>query len=124
MKIAIIGTGVSASILAYLLHEKNHEIILFDKARGLGGRLSGKRTEFGKIEHGAQFFTVKTKEFSEFLLQNFQEDQLKSWHPKIAAYHNGLFNNLEVDYKILKPAMNQFSKNLLSDFTINLTTKS
>jgi len=123
MKIAIIGTGVSASILAYLLHEKNHEIILFDKARGVGGRLSGKRTEFGKIEHGAQFFTVKTKEFSEFLLKNFQEDQLKSWHPKIAAYHNGLFNNLEVDYKILKPAMNQFSKNLLSDFKVNLTTK-
>jgi renalase len=123
MKIAIIGTGVSASILAFLLSDKNHEIILFEKARGLGGRLSGKRTDFGKIEHGAQFFTVKTRGFSEFLLKNFTKDELISWHPKIAAYHNGLFNNLEVDYKILQPAMNQFSKNLLSGFKINLTTK-
>ena len=58
--------GISGATIANLLNKK-HTVILFDKARGPGGRSSFKRIK-GKIgfDHGTQYFSPKTKEFKKF----------------------------------------------------------
>ena len=62
----VIGSGISGATIANLLNKKN-SVILFDKARGPGGRASFKRMK-GNIgfDHGTQYFSPKTPKFKKF----------------------------------------------------------
>ena len=75
----IIGSGISGATIANLLSKK-HKVILFDKARGPGGRSSFKRIK-GKIgfDHGTQYFSPKTKEFKKFTKLLINKKILKIW---------------------------------------------
>ena len=59
----VIGSGISGATIANLLNKK-HNVDLYDKARGLGGRSSFKRLDkIRGFDHGAQYFSPKTPEF-------------------------------------------------------------
>ena len=62
-KLAIVGTGMSGLACADGLGQ-NFEISLFDKSRGLSGRLSTRRGESHAFDHGAQYFRSGTKLFA------------------------------------------------------------
>ncbi len=61
--IAIIGAGLAGLTAARTLAQAGHRVTVFDKSRGVGGRMSTKRTEFGSFDHGAQYFTVRDARF-------------------------------------------------------------
>lgn len=63
MTVAIIGAGLSGLSCAHRLHQLGMKAVLFDKGRGPGGRLAGKRHAAGAIDHGAQYFTVRDPGF-------------------------------------------------------------
>ena len=69
MRIGIIGAGLAGLTAARGLAEAGHAVILFDKARGPGGRMSTRRTETAQgmafFDHGAQYFTVRDAGFAE-----------------------------------------------------------
>jgi renalase len=74
-KIAIIGAGFSASVLCHYLKEK--DIIVFDKARGPGGRSSTRKVDgIGVFDHGLQYISPKRKKFLEYI-QNLK--LVKKW---------------------------------------------
>ncbi len=61
-KIAIIGAGISGLILAQRL--KDHaDIVVYEKARGVGGRMSTRYADPFYFDHGTQFFTARTDAF-------------------------------------------------------------
>lgn len=66
-RIAIIGAGISGLACAGRLAALGHEVRLFDKARGPGGRMSTRRvsTDLGEVafDHGAQYFTARGAAF-------------------------------------------------------------
>lgn len=41
--------------------------VVFEKSRGLGGRMATRRTQFGAFDHGAQFFKVRDPRFRELV---------------------------------------------------------
>ena len=45
MRIAIIGAGMAGLSCADALRDEGHEIALFDKGRGPGGRMSTRRVD-------------------------------------------------------------------------------
>jgi len=63
----IIGSGISGSTIANLLNKK-YSVILFDKARGPGGRASFKRIK-GKtgFDHGTQYISPKPRNLKNLL---------------------------------------------------------
>lgn len=67
MKIAIIGAGMAGLACAARLAAADHQVTLFDKGRGPGGRMSSRRvaTTAGEasFDHGAQYFTVRDAGF-------------------------------------------------------------
>ena len=65
-KIAIIGAGFSGIILAQKLKNIG-EVKIFEKARGVGGRMASRTKDDFNFDFGAQFFYAKTAEFQEFL---------------------------------------------------------
>ena len=67
MLIAIVGAGMAGLSCAAAVTASGHEAILFDKARGPGGRMSTRRMEtpLGEVsfDHGAQYFTARDPAF-------------------------------------------------------------
>ena len=67
MKIAIIGGGLAGLACAARLTGANHRVVVYDKGRIPGGRLSTRtmETKLGPVcfDHGAQFFTARDAAF-------------------------------------------------------------
>jgi len=59
----VIGAGIAGLTTARALNQAGHEVVVLEKSRGLGGR-SATRTRHGnRIDHGAQYFTVRDDRF-------------------------------------------------------------
>ena len=75
----VIGSGISGATIANLLNKK-HNVDLYDKARGLGGRSSFKRLDNVRgFDHGTQYFSPKTPEFRRFTKKLIEKKILKIW---------------------------------------------
>ena len=81
--VAIIGAGIAGVALGALLREAGVKVTLFDKGRGVGGRMSTRRTTAAQYDHGAQFFTVRTPAFAAFL-SNY-EQSFTEWTPRVVT---------------------------------------
>ncbi|MEM6385454.1 MAG: FAD-dependent oxidoreductase [Pseudomonadota bacterium] len=69
-RVAIIGAGLTGLTCAQGVAEKGISPILFDKGRGLGGRLATRRAEGGlQFDHGAPFLTPQNPGFQALLTQ-------------------------------------------------------
>lgn len=63
IRVAVIGAGIAGITAARTLQQAGHEVTVFEKSAGLGGRMSTRLTEFGSFDHGAQYFTVRDARF-------------------------------------------------------------
>ena len=63
MKVAIIGAGVAGLTVAGQLLKIGANVTVFEKSRGLGGRLTTRRADWANIDLGAQYFTARSKAF-------------------------------------------------------------
>lgn len=65
MRIAIIGAGLTGLTAANTLREAGLTPTLFDKGRGVGGRLATRRADNGiQFDHGAQYLSAKNDGFA------------------------------------------------------------
>jgi len=63
MRTAMVGAGLAGLTAAGALAEAGEDVVLFEKARGPGGRTSTRRTDIGAFDHGAQYFTARDPRF-------------------------------------------------------------
>jgi len=61
--VAIIGAGIAGLAAARVLRGAGRACTLFDKSRGLGGRMATRRVEAMQFDHGAQYFTARGPRF-------------------------------------------------------------
>jgi hypothetical protein len=66
MKIAIIGAGLSGANIYSLFKKDGHDVTIFEKARGAGGRCSTRYIDDKFIDHGTPFFKASNDTFIEF----------------------------------------------------------
>ncbi len=59
----VVGAGLSGLIVARALAARGEAVVVFEKSRGVGGRLATKRVGQAVFDQGAQFFTVRDPEF-------------------------------------------------------------
>jgi renalase len=123
-KIAIIGSGLSAMTLAYYLKDKA-ELTIFEKARGVGGRMATRRAEPFFFDHGAQFFSIKTAEFKKFISSYIEKGVVKEWHARFVEFDNidivskRLWNSNNPHY-VAVPGMSELIKSLSVDLDLNI----
>jgi renalase len=87
-KIAIIGAGIAGLTIATKL--KNiAEVTVFEKARGVGGRMSTRFADPFYFDHGAQFFTARTKKFQQFLEIYMKNNIVQEWKGKVINFELG-----------------------------------
>jgi hypothetical protein len=123
--IAIIGAGLAGITLARAL-APHARITLFEKARGLGGRMSTRRDDARQWDHGAQFFTARTPAFREWLAPFIADGTVAQWHPRITTlspdrppYPRPWFE----PHYVAVPAMNALVKGLARGLDIRLQTR-
>ena len=79
-KLAIVGAGMSGLACADGLGQ-HFEISLFEKSRGLSGRISTRRGEAHVFDHGAQYFRARTELFASWLKPFERDGHLQPWTP-------------------------------------------
>lgn len=62
--IAVIGAGMAGITCARTLVQAGHKVTVFEKSRGVSGRMATRNTAFGTFDHGAQYFTVRDPRFA------------------------------------------------------------
>jgi len=82
-RIAIVGSGLAGLTAAIKLKQLGHEVTVFEKSRGPGGRLAAKRVSLGSaqgsVDMGAQYFTSRNPEFLPFLTEFAGNNSFNAW---------------------------------------------
>ena len=74
---------MTGAACAHRLSLYGHSVVLVEKARGVGGRMSTRRMGGARIDHGAQFLTVRDERMNEYLLKWKQADVVRAWYDRI-----------------------------------------
>lgn len=78
MRIVVVGAGISGLVAARRL-AADHDVIVLDKGRSVGGRLATRRLAGATLDHGAQFFTVRGDEFRRQVDDWIERDLVRVW---------------------------------------------
>jgi predicted NAD/FAD-dependent oxidoreductase len=60
---AVIGAGMAGISLARTLMQAGHQVSVFEKSHGAGGRMATRNTPYGHFDHGVQYFTIRDPQF-------------------------------------------------------------
>ena len=82
IKIAIVGAGMTGSVLASRL-SRNYDVEIFEKSHKPGGRMATRMRETFSGNHGAPFFTARSIEFQKFLKPYLDNKILVEWSPDL-----------------------------------------
>ncbi len=121
MRIAIIGAGVAGLCAARRLNQAGMSVSLFDKSRGVGGRLSTRYAGDFEFDHGAQYFTVKDPEFEALVQDAFLDKSVERWSGRALYLKKGLLTtDTGAPRWVGAPRMNSFAKFLAKEADVNL----
>lgn len=82
-RIAVIGAGLSGLVAARELGDCS-EVTVFEKSRGFGGRMATRYGGDFEFDHGAQFFTARSRQFQAFLEPLVAQGVVACWHARFA----------------------------------------
>ncbi|MDC8771474.1 NAD(P)/FAD-dependent oxidoreductase [Roseateles albus] len=84
--VAVIGAGLAGLSCATALQAVGHRVTVFDKSRGVAGRMSTRRGEGWACDHGAQYFTARDSAFVAELARWRQAGVAAVWSPRLAVF--------------------------------------
>ena len=89
VRVGIVGAGMAGLTAARILEDQGHEVIVVEKARGPGGRMSTRRQDALRFDHGAQYFTARDPRFLRHVLAWWERGRVEPWDARIAVLENG-----------------------------------
>ncbi len=120
MNIAIIGAGLAGITVANRLSAMGLNVDVFEKSRGLGGRLASKRLDWGTIDIGAQYFTARDTRFQHEVKKWIEHDACALWDfaPFSVKDANLIPSGDNIERYVGLPYMNQIAHSLKGDFRL------
>ncbi|MHC4378469.1 MAG: NAD(P)/FAD-dependent oxidoreductase, partial [Planctomycetota bacterium] len=111
--------GLAGLSAARALHDAGHDVTVFDKARGPGGRTSLRRGEPYAFDHGAQYFTARDPRFARQVDQWIETGVVAAWEPRLVALDAGRVQPVGSETRrfVGVPGMNAMAKSLAADLT-------
>lgn len=121
-RIAIIGAGLAGLTLAHRL-QPHADVVVFDKSRGVGGRMASRRVGHFHFDHGAQFFTARSLAFRRFLQDYRARGIVQEWRPRVltlAPDEKPYKRNWFEPHYVAVPGMTALCKALAFDLDVRL----
>ncbi|MEL7027957.1 MAG: FAD-dependent oxidoreductase, partial [Pseudomonadota bacterium] len=119
-RVAIVGAGLAGLTAARRLADAGLAPVLFEKSRGLGGRLATRRAgDQLSFDHGAQFITAKSPEFEAFLKAASEIGDAALWRPRLADE----LKPAPDPWRVGAPGMSGLVSNLAAGLDIRLQTR-
>jgi renalase len=87
--VAIIGAGISGLSCATRLQKLGFEVEVYEKSRGVSGRMSTRNGDGWNADHGAQYFTARDPIFIEELNHWVQSEVASIWNPHLKVFKQG-----------------------------------
>ena len=115
-RIAIIGAGIGGLTLGQTLAGQN-DVVVFEKGRGVGGRMATRYAEGFAFDHGAQYFTVRDPRFAALVQPMIERGAVVPWVGAMARIGadgtTSLSDPRDIHY-VGAPNMNSLAKALAS----------
>jgi renalase len=124
-KVAVIGAGIAGISCARELQDAGFSVTVFDKNKGIGGRMSHRQFEQWGIDDGAQYFTAKTPLFQQ-ALQIWQAAKVvEPWNGTIVLIQGQSQKTIDNQNKrfVCVPTMNSLSEFLADKIVIKTNHK-
>ncbi len=115
MRVAIVGAGLSGLVAARRLVEAGVDVTILDKGRAPGGRLATRRIGDATLDHGAQFFTIRTPAF---------QRQVDDWIDRglVSIWSHGFVSDDGHARYIAVDGMNSLAKDLAVGLDVRCST--
>ncbi len=104
--VAIIGAGVAGLAAAHTLAKAGVRVVVYEKSRGIGGRLATRRTRGGlDFDHGAPDVAAEPAEFAAFLRAAQDAGDAAAWSggitgsPGMSALARSLAAGVEIRFE-------------------------
>jgi renalase len=83
IEVVVIGAGIAGLSAAQALRAAGVQVVVLEKSRGFGGRAATRSVEGARVDHGAQYFTVRGEPFA---------TQVSAWLAAgvVAPWHGGI----------------------------------
>jgi predicted NAD/FAD-dependent oxidoreductase len=79
VRIAVVGAGIAGLTAARTAHDAGHEVVVYERATRPGGRMATRRIDGAHLDHGAQFFTVRTDEMGRLVDEWQRDGVVREW---------------------------------------------
>jgi predicted NAD/FAD-dependent oxidoreductase len=83
VRVAVVGAGIAGLACARELARADARVTVFERSRGLGGRLGTRRQGNLAFDHGAQYFTARSHSFVKYAEVAGRAGVLARWSPRI-----------------------------------------
>lgn len=125
-RIAVVGAGLAGLVIAQVLGQ-DHDVVVFEKSRGVGGRMATRYAGAFEFDHGAQFFTARSDAFGSFLAPLEKHGVIAPWHARFAELRRSQVGEIrqwsdEYPHYVGVPRMNAVCKWLARDIDVRTGT--
>ena len=125
-RIAIVGAGLSGVTCGRILQSRQLDVTIFEKSRGAGGRMSTRRSDELRFDHGAQYFTARDPLFIQEMESWIRQGHVQLWDARIAVI--GRSDQLEMaepgtNRYVATPDMNSLCKYLSEPLRVVTETR-
>lgn len=128
--IAVIGAGMAGLVCANALQQAGAAVTVFEKSRGVGGRMATRRSPVGTFDHGIAMFEPTSPAFVEVTKQLVADGILTPWQFEAMYLDGAAFANptapsttCQQTRYVGAPTMNALAKYLATTLNIQRECK-
>lgn len=124
-RVAVVGAGLSGLTCARKLADHGFSVEVFEKSRGAGGRMSTRRADSLRFDHGAQYFTVGDDRFRSAVEGWISDGVVQLWPGTVAVLgeSESMRFNQGTERFVGVPGMNSICKQLADGMNIHFETR-
>jgi predicted NAD/FAD-dependent oxidoreductase len=121
----VVGAGLAGLSAARKLADHGHNVSVFEKGRGVGGRTAWRREGEYRFDHGAQYFTVRDPRFRHYVTAWCDAGIVSPWEFAVGVARAGAVTPKpeSVQRYVGVPGMNAMAKHLGAELDIVLNTQ-